>query len=34
MKGIVPFLFCMLALVVLITIWPEIVMWLPNAVFG
>jgi tripartite ATP-independent transporter DctM subunit len=34
MRGIVPFLFCMLALVVLITIWPEIVMWLPNAVFG
>jgi C4-dicarboxylate transporter DctM subunit len=34
MKGVVPFLVCMLALVVLMTIWPEMIMWLPNLVFG
>jgi tripartite ATP-independent transporter DctM subunit len=28
--GVIPFLFCILALVALICIWPGIVMWLPN----
>lgn len=33
-KGIVPFFFCMLLCVVLLTVFPQIVMFLPNLMFN
>jgi len=32
--GALPFVGCMIGLVVLLAIWPNIAMWLPNAVMG
>ena len=34
MLGSLPFLAIMLAFVLLIIIWPEMVLWLPNAMSG
>ena len=33
-KGIVPFFFCMVLCVVLLTVFPQLVMFLPNLLFG
>jgi TRAP-type C4-dicarboxylate transport system permease large subunit len=32
-KGIVPFFFCMVLCVILLTIFPQIALWLPSVFF-
>jgi TRAP-type C4-dicarboxylate transport system permease large subunit len=33
-KAAIPFFFCLVLCIVLITVFPEIVTWLPDAVMG
>jgi TRAP-type C4-dicarboxylate transport system permease large subunit len=32
-KGIIPFLLCMFLMIVMLVLFPEIALWLPNRMF-